>query len=364
MLAAPEGTTTTGTEYGVFLPIGSGGWIVSTTAPHPEASYAYNREAAVAADELGFDFVMSMGKWRGYGGATDHWEHTLESMTMTAALAEATEHVKIWATVHTNLFHPALTAKMLTTLQEAGNGRAGMNIVAGSYAREFQQMGLWREELSHADRYRYTEEWASVLRRLWTEESVTHNGEFLRLDDCRSLPHPDPLPTLIAAGRSDRGLDFQARHCDGSFLTAQDLPGLREASRDVRKRAAAQGRTIRTYSMLTVITGRTDADAEARRHEYGCGADVDALVNMKLSWGLPLDKALSLTAEHPEDEAFQTPFVTGSPETVAERIRETVEYAELDGLMLIFPDYRADLRTFGEQVLPLLRKAEHTGTSP
>ena len=116
--------------------------------------------------------------------------------------------------------------------------------------------------------------------------------------------------------------------------------------------------------MLTVITGRTDADAEARRHEYGCGADVDALVNMKLSWGLPLDKALSLTAEHPEDEAFQTPFVTGSPETVAERIRAKVEYAELDGLMLIFPDYRTDLRTFGEQVLPLLREAEHTGMSP
>src|SRR5699024_6659282 len=183
-----------------------------------------------------------------------------------------------------------------------------------------------------------------------------------------SAPRPAPLPLSLHDAlpicRSDRGLDFQARHCDGSFLTAQDLPGLRDVSRDVRKRAAAQGRTIRTYSMLTVITGRTDADAESRRHEYGCGADVDALVNMKLSWGLPLDKALSLTAEHPEDEAFQTPFVTGSPETVAERIRETVEYAELDGLMLIFPDYRADLRTFGEQVLPLLREAEHTGMSP
>src|SRR5699024_5397268 len=135
---------------------------------------------------------------------------------------------------------PALTAKMLTTLQEAGNGRAGMNIVAGSYAREFQQMGLWQEELSHADRYRYTEEWASVLRRLWTEESVTHNGEFLRLDDCRSLPHPDPLPTLIAAGRSDRGLDFRARHCDGPLRTARDLPARRAVGRDVRHRPAAQ----------------------------------------------------------------------------------------------------------------------------
>ncbi|XKK36980.1 LLM class flavin-dependent oxidoreductase [Nocardiopsis sp. ARC36] len=355
-MAAPGGAPTADTEYGIFLPIGNGGWIVSETAPHPQATYEYNKKAAILAEAHGLDFVMSMGKWRGYDGATDHWGRTLESMTMMSGLAEATERVKVWATVHTNLFHPALAAKMYTTLQQVSGGRAGMNIVVGSYADEFAQMGLWRDDLGHADRYRYTEEWATVLRRLWTEDSVTHDGEFFQLDDCRSRPHPDPVPTLISAGRSDTGLDFQARHCDGSFLTAQDLPGLREASLDVKARADKRGRSIRTYSMLTVIMDETDAAAEERRLRYGRGADVDAIVNMKLSWGLPLDRALSLTSERPEDEAFQTPFVTGSPETVAGRIREMVEYAELDGLMLIFPDYHADLAAFGEQVMPRLRQ--------
>ncbi|GAA1093466.1 LLM class flavin-dependent oxidoreductase [Nocardiopsis metallicus] len=354
-MAAPYGTPADATEYGIFLPIGSGGWIVSETAPHPEATYEYNREAAVLAEAHGFDFVMSMGKWRGYGGTTAHWEHTLESMTMMAGLAEATERVKVWATVHTNLFHPALAAKMFTTLQEISGGRAGMNIVVGAYAREFEQMGLWRQDLDHADRYRYTEEWATALRRLWTEDSVTMDGEFLQLDDCRSLPHPAPPPTLIGAGRSPAGLGFQARHCDGSFLTAQDLPGLREASRRVKEGAEQQGRSIRTYSMLTVVMDETDAAAQARRAEFGRGADVEAIVNMKRSWGLPLEKALSLTADCPADEVFQTPFVTGSPETVAARVRELVEEAELDGLMLIFPDYHADLRAFGERVMPLLQ---------
>lgn len=357
-MATPDRTPPAATEYGIFLPIGSGGWIVSETAPHPEATYEYNREAAVLAEAHGFDFIMSMGKWRGYGGTTGHWEHTLESMTMMAGLAEATERVKVWATIHANLFHPALAAKMFTTLQEVSGGRAGMNIVVGSYAREFEQMGLWRQDLDHAGRYRYTEEWATALRRLWTEDSVTLDGEFFQLDDCRSLPHPGPLPTLVGAGRSPAGLGFQARHCDGSFLTAQDLPGLREASRRVKEGAARQGRSIRTYSMLTVVMDETDAAAEARRAEYGRGADIEAIVNMKRSWGLPLEKALSLTAECPEDEAFQTPFVTGSPETVAERVRALVEEAELDGLMLIFPDYHADLRAFGERVMPLLRPDE------
>ncbi|WDZ90630.1 LLM class flavin-dependent oxidoreductase [Nocardiopsis sp. HUAS JQ3] len=359
-MAAEGGPQAAETEYGIFLPIGNGGWIVSETAPHPEATYEYNKKAAVLADAYGLDFVMSMGKWRGYDGATDHWGRTLESITMMSGLAEATEHVKVWATVHTNLFHPALAAKMYTTLQDISGGRAGMNIVVGSYVDEFAQMGLWREDIGHGDRYRYTEEWTSVLKRLWTEDSVTHDGEFFKLDDCRSRPHPTPAPTLISAGRSDTGLNFQARNCDGSFLTAEDLPGLRDASRDVKERAQKEGRSIKTYSMLTVVMDDTDAAAEERRLEYGRGADIDALVNMKRSWGLPLDKALSLTSERPEDEAFQTPFVTGSPETVAGRIREIVEYAELDGLMLIFPDYHADLAAFGEKVMPLLRPAGGT----
>ena len=107
--------------------------------------------------------------------------------------------------------------------------------------------------------------------------------------------------------------------------------------------------------MLTVIMDDSDAAAEARRLEYGRGADIQAIVNMKRSWGLPPDKALSLTAERPEDEAFQAPFVTGSPATVAKRINEIVAEAELDGLMLIFPDYHADLAAFGERVMPMLR---------
>ncbi|WP_306370517.1 LLM class flavin-dependent oxidoreductase [Nocardiopsis sp. CC223A] len=360
-MSEPGGTPAADTEYGIFLPIGSGGWIVSETAPHPEATYAYNRRAAVLAEQYGLDFIMSMGKWRGYDGATDHWGRTLESITMMAGLAEATERVKVWSTVHTNLFHPAIAAKMFTTLQEIAGGRAGMNIVVGAYAKEFAQMGLWDDTLSHADRYRWTEEWTSVLERLWSEPAVDHDGEYFHLDDCRSLPHPATRPTLIAAGRSEAGLDFQARHCDGSFLTAQDLPGLRDACRDVKLRAEKQGRSIRAYSMLTVVLADTDEEAEARRLEYGRGADVEALVNMKVSWGLPPERALSLTAERPEDEAFQTPFVTGAPHTVAARIREMVEFAGLDGLMLIFPDYHADLADFGERVMPLLRPAGAEG---
>lgn len=355
---APAGGPPPGTEYGVFLPVGNGGWIVSTTAPPLEPSYADSRRIAVLAEELGLDFVMSMGKWRGFGGATDHWGRTLESVTLMAALAAVTSRVRVWATVHANVHNPLVAAKMVATLQEVSGGRAGVNVVAGAYADEFAQMGLWDPELDHAARYRWTEEWLTAVERLWAEDSVTLDGEFVQLHDGQCRPHPVVRPTLISAGRSPEGLALAAGHCDGSFLTAADLDGLARASAEVKALAAARGRSIRTYALLTVVLGDDDAQARERRAAYGRGADVEALTAIKRSWGIPAEQALSMTAELPDDAAYQTAVVDGGTATVEERITELVAGSGVDGLMLVFPDYLRDLPVFGQRVLPGLRARE------
>ncbi|MDQ1131307.1 LLM class flavin-dependent oxidoreductase [Microbacterium sp. SORGH_AS_0888] len=343
------------TEYGVFLPNASGGWLISESAPYPPASYDYNRRVAVLGEQIGLDFVMAMAKWRGFGGTTDHWGETLESVTMMAGIAEATSRVKIWATIHANMQNPAFAAKVFATLQQVSGGRAGMNIVNGSYIDEFEQMGIWDPDMTHAERYRMTEEWTRLVLRLWTEDSVTEEGEFFTLRDCQSRPHPTPLPELISAGRSESGRAFQARYADGAFLAAESLQEMAAYSRDVHERAASQGRTVRTYSMLTVVLGETDAAAAERAASYAAGIDRAALANMRRSWGWDAQRALSWATDAEGEEAFQTPYVTGSPATVVERIRELVTGAELDGLMLIFPDYLEDMPLFGETVLPALR---------
>lgn len=345
-------------EYGVFLPNAAGGWLISDTAPYPPASYEFNRQVAVAAEEAGLDFIMAMAKWRGFGGSTDHWGETLESMTMMAGLAEATSRVKVWATVHANMQNPAFAAKVFTTLQQISGGRAGMNIVNGAYADEFEQMGIWDAEMTHDERYAMTEEWTQAVLRLWSEPSVTMKGEFFTLTDCESRPHPDPRPQIISAGRSERGRAFQARYSDGAFLGAESLEQMRELSRDVHERAAELGRTVHTYSMLTIVQGETDGEAEAIAARYGEGLDREALSNMRRSWGWDAQRALSWAEGAKGEEAFQTPYVTGAAETLAERVLSVVDEAGLDGLMLIFPDYLEGLPRFGETVLPALRAAE------
>lgn len=345
-------------DYGIFLPIGNGGWMLSTTAPHPEATYAWNKRAALHAEEIGLDFIMSMAKWRGFGGTTDHWGRSLESMTLMSALAEATNRVKIWATMHANVHNPAIAAKMYTTLQDVSGGRAGMNIVNGAYAGEFEQFGIWDPELSHADRYEMTELWTEAVTRLWSEDSVTMHTPYFDLEDCESRPHPSARPTIISAGKSEDARRFQARFADGAFLAGDSLEEMRELSRDVHERAAANGRSCKTYSMLTVVQDETDALAEKKVKEWGAGVDREALALMRRSWGVPEEQARAWAAGAVGEAAFQTAYVAGSADTVRDHIQYIVGEADLDGLMLIFPEYDQDMVLFGETVLPQLRAAD------
>ena len=352
-----------GKDIGVFLPIANGGWIMSSNAPKLDGSYAYNRQTAVLADELGLDFVLSMAKWRGYGGETGHWDVSLDAQILIAALAEATKRVKLWTTVHTLLQNPAVTAKMMATLDQVSGGRGGLNVVTGSYKGEFDQMGAWPEGVDHDQRYDLASEWITAVKRLWREPSVTLDGTYVTLRDCQSWPKPQTRPFLVCAGTSGRGMQFTLEEMDAIFLTGRDNEDLGRVSREAKARSRAFGRTIKTYTMMTLVFGETDASAQAQADRFREGLDEGALKGMLRAYGF-------LDAEVGRENAFvasarssfMTPRLIGSPETVADQAISLMEQAELDGLMLIFPDYIEGLHILAEQVLPKIRA--HFAPSP
>ncbi len=341
-------------SYGVFLPVANGGWIISKTAPALDGLWKQNLEAALMAEEVGMDFVMSMGKWRGFGGETDHWGTSMESLTMMAGIAQATKRVKIWATAHSLLHNPAVIAKMITTIDYISGGRAGLNIVAGAYRDEFAQMGAWDETLDHDDRYVLAEEWTRVIKRLWAEPSVDFDGRFFHFKDCVSDPKPlsKPRPTLICAGVSDRGFQFSVREADACFVGGRSQDEVRDASRRAKTLAAELGRQIKTYAMATIIHAETDTKAERLVEHYREGTDMGAILNMLESWGVPPER-LSAVAE--KQGPFGTNTMVGSPASCAEKVEAYVDHCELDGLMLIFPNYVEGLKMFGSEILPRLQ---------
>jgi pyrimidine oxygenase len=343
-------------EFGVFLPVANGGWIVSRTTPPLDGGWPQNRDAALLAEAEGFDFVMAMGKWRGFGGDTGHWGTSLEAVTMMAGVAAITSRIKVWATLHTILHNPAVAAKMIATLDHISGGRAGLNIVAGAYRGEFEQMDAWNEALDHDARYDLTEEWTTIVKRLWTEPRVDFAGKYFTFKDCVSEPKPLHMPFLICAGMSARGFDFSVREADGCFIGGRDEAETREASLRAKTLAAKLGKPVRTYCMMTVISAATDAEAEAKAQTYRDGLDEGAVLGMLESYGVTFHGADNAMAARAKG-AFMTQAVIGSPATCSAKIEAFMRDCEIDGLMFVFDDYMSGLKVTGREILPHLRRA-------
>ncbi|MCP5411290.1 MAG: LLM class flavin-dependent oxidoreductase [Alphaproteobacteria bacterium] len=339
-------------EFGVFLPVANGGWIVSTTTPALDGGWPQNRDAAIAAEAAGFDFVMAMGKWRGFGGATNHWGASLEAVTMMAGIAAVTSRIKVWATLHAILHNPVVAAKMIATLDHISGGRAGLNIVAGAFRGEFEQMGAWDASLDHDRRYDLTQEWTTILKRLWREPSVDFAGDFFTIKNCVSDPKPLRPPELICAGMSARGFEFSVSECDGCFIGGRNEAETADAAARARALAAKLGKPIKTYCMMTVISGETDAQASAKAERYRAGLDEGAVLGMLESYGVA-GNAMTARAQG----AFMTQTAIGTPETCARKIETFLRDCDIDGLMFIFDDYQSGVPLAGRAILPALRAA-------
>lgn len=345
-------------EMGIFLPIGSEGFFISERTPHFSPTFEMNKQISQMAESFGFDYVFSMCKWRGFGGKTEFWDHTLESLTLMTGLAVATSRIKVIATVNPLCFNPAIAAKMIATLDEISGGRCGINIITGASPAEYQQMGIWPEGYD-TGRYRYAEEWVTALKRLWSEDRVDYEGDFFRLRDCVSSPKPvqQPHPFLVCAGVSQEGFSFTARHCDYSFLGGSTTEETNAQSRRMKATARPLGREVKTAATLAVIQAESDEAAEALFDYYFEGADTEALANIMGAFGGQAREASRDRASRMRESiCFAGRPVVGGPETIASTIRDLAVEGDLDNILLIFPDYIEGLRAFQRDVMPLLQE--------
>ena len=362
-----------GVELGVFLPVTNNGWIISKNSPQFLPTFALNRDISLLAERIGFSYVFSMAKWRGFGGETDFWKYSIESMTLMAGLAPLTR-LRLIASIAPALMHPAVFAKMAATMDDIAGGRLGINIVSAGNRGEYTQMGLYPDNFEDY-RYDYTEEWLEVVKRLWTEDSVTFQGRWFTLEDCQSWPKPQQATVpIVCATSSERGYQFVAEHCTDGFFGGVSLDQKKATSLRIKEVAAAYGREVRTQTLVMLILGDSDADAQRMLEHYQAGADVEAIANIYSlrSRDKTSDQAVSYKErfESSNTRLFYggVPFV-GGPERAAQMIEELGVDGQVDGVMFVFPDFIEGLTRFGELVMPLLRQrglvaAEVAGARP
>jgi pyrimidine oxygenase len=118
------------------------------------------------------------------------------------------------------------------------------------------------------------------------------------------------------------------------------------------------GREAKTMGLFMVIPGKTDLDAQARVDRYNEGVDVEAMSNRTLEYSADVHTGNN-TAKRMVDAgtrqlAVSPSAIVGSPDTIADQLAHVVLEGDLDGVVVIMPDFIDDLGTIGEQVLPRL----------
>jgi alkanesulfonate monooxygenase SsuD/methylene tetrahydromethanopterin reductase-like flavin-dependent oxidoreductase (luciferase family) len=167
------------------------------------------RSIATAAEELGFDSIwvgdhmLYRGDGRSERGPWDVW-------TQLAALAAATQRVRLGPLVASTAFHPAgLLARMAASIDEVSGGRFVLGLGAGWNEVEFRAFGIPYDRL--VSRF---EEAFEIVGRLLAGERVTFEGRFQAVEDAVLLPPPARRVPLMVGGSGPRLLARTLPHVE------------------------------------------------------------------------------------------------------------------------------------------------------
>ena len=349
-------------RLGLFGANCSGGLAITTAPERWEASWENNVALARMADEAGLDFMLPLGRWRGYGGVTDHNGANFETLTWAAGILASTKSIAAFGTVHVPLFNPIVAAKQMVTADHIGHGRFGLNIVCGWNIDEFNMAGVALNQ--HDRRYDQGQEWIDIINTAWREpEPFDYEGEFYQVHQTHLMPKPygGDRPMIVCAGNSDRGRDFAARNADMMFTSIrveiEEVPAIVGA---LKKAARGYGNEIGVFTNVTIVCRPTRKEAEEYYHYYAVDtADREAAENLVVGRGLDkrdlseqaFDQLLERTAG-----GHGALVIIGDPDEVAARMVQLNECG-IDALAMGFANYLDHLPYFRDEVLPRLADA-------
>jgi alkanesulfonate monooxygenase len=324
----------------------------------------YFQSLGRSLDHLGYDGALLA---TGTNFGPDPW-------LTAAALTPLTERLKFLVAVHPSLISPVKFAKLAGTLDDYSRGRLLVNIISG--AGSFAHAGV---ALDHDERYRHTDEFLTVYKRLAAGERVDFRGEFVTVEGAIAPWHG---PTgahvpLWFGGSSDPAIEVSAKHIDTYLTWGEPLDQAAEKIGRVRERAAQLGRSISFGIRLSVIVRETEAEAWAVAQDqldHMTDAQIDAVrqqVGTGQSVGWERQKALHgfRKPKHARDLEIAPnlwsglalvrpgPGITlvGDPDTVAKRIWEYQDIGFDTFIISNFPLVEEAYRV-ADLLLPLLRR--------
>jgi alkanesulfonate monooxygenase SsuD/methylene tetrahydromethanopterin reductase-like flavin-dependent oxidoreductase (luciferase family) len=257
-------------------------------------------ESAKRLDEAGYSGVWS---WDHFMGQGDRTVPVVEGWTILAMAAAATRRITVGPFVANVMNrHPAVLARMASTLQIASGGRLVLGMGIGGAPREHAAYGIDFPEAP--ERVARLEEAVAVIRALWTGGPVSRPSPYYPLEEATAFPVPDPPPPIIIGGETANGARLAGRIGDGwsafednfeknlpLYLEALAASGRRRDEQRVL--VGFQGDWLGESDVAETEWVREPRAARERWREIGADgaivlarstADVDALVGAVARW--------------------------------------------------------------------------------
>jgi alkanesulfonate monooxygenase SsuD/methylene tetrahydromethanopterin reductase-like flavin-dependent oxidoreductase (luciferase family) len=227
-------------------------------------TYTEIRDLALSAEKYGFDSVHVNDHLIGFD--QERKDPYLEAMTLMSAIAAETRKVKIGHIVLANSFrNPALTAKIVSSIDNISNGRALLWIGAGWYEEEYKAYGY--PFPSAKQRVDELEESLTIFKKLFTEDVTNFEGKFWKLENCRNFPKPvqEPWPQIVVGAVKGRLTSIACREADGINIPHEGGDSLRKRIDFVVSKLRKYSRNsdefeISTFNVVTLVNSEEELD--------------------------------------------------------------------------------------------------------
>jgi F420-dependent oxidoreductase-like protein len=205
---------------------------------------------------------------------------SLEAWTLLAGLARETSRIRL-GTLVTGMTHrhPSVLAAEVVTVDHLSGGRVECAIGAAWNEPEHRELGI--PFPSRAERMDRLEEGVQVLRLLFTEENVTFDGRFYRLEDATYRPKPvqQPHPPIWVGGEGRRRtLPIAGRYADAWHGWARDAAELAEMTAVIDAAAEGSGRDPASILRASSLSISEPWDEVKRAHDWMVAGGIGYLV--------------------------------------------------------------------------------------
>jgi F420-dependent oxidoreductase-like protein len=263
-------------KFGATVPHGGLGEL--TGIKDPVEAYETMTNIVRTYEEVGFDTIWTSdflwsSNWPGTtgGSAQPLKEFLFECWTTTAALARDTSRVRIGQMATNNAFrHPALLAKMASTIDVMSHGRFILGIGSGSPFHAAQFRAYYGNDYpTNSVRLSQLNEAIQIILAMWTQEEATFEGKYYQVHGAINQPkgvQRPHIPLLIAGSGEQVTLKQVAQYGDACNLSG-DPATIRHKLAVLKQHCEAVGRdhhSIHCTVGLLCILEDTDEQAQAK----------------------------------------------------------------------------------------------------